>query len=177
MHITSIKTQQFTNIMFAKFSVIGPGKSCDHKLFADFMNDSSAERRSCTTFRNLKQHWYTIINKSVLMHACTDQFKYAIVRIRYRKRVPLAPSCFSLCIVGFFLLRVTLHWPLTVYLLVTLDQSLWFVDKQWGGVSDDVEGGQGVVVLCQDHQLVQPFPQEISISVSTENIVFDNRIK
>lgn len=54
---------------------------------------------------------------------------------------------------------------MTEYLLVTLDQSLWFVDKQWGGVSDDVEGGQGVVVLCQDHQLVQPLPQEISISV------------
>lgn len=68
MHITSIKKQQFTNIMFAKFSVIGPGKSCDHRLFADFMKDSSAERSNSTTFKNLKEHWYTIVNKSVLMY-------------------------------------------------------------------------------------------------------------
>lgn len=68
MHITSIKKLQFTNIMFAKFSVIGPGKSCDQRLFADFMKDSSAERSSCTTFRNLKQYGYTIVNKSVLMY-------------------------------------------------------------------------------------------------------------
>lgn len=54
---------------------------------------------------------------------------------------------------------------MTVYLLVTLDQSLWFVDKQWDGVSDDVEGGQWVVVLRQGHQLLQPLSQEISISV------------
>lgn len=54
---------------------------------------------------------------------------------------------------------------MTVYLLVTLDQSLWFVDKQWDGVSDDVEGGQWVIVLRQGHQLLQPLSQEISISV------------
>lgn len=162
MHITSIKKQQFTNIMFAKFSVIGPGKSCDHRLFADFMKDSSAERSNSTTFKNLKEHWYTIVNKSVLMYRSVQKCNS---KDQVQKKGTNSLLLFSLCIVGFLLLRVTLHWPVTVYLLVTLDQSLWFVDKQWGGVSDDVEGRQVVVVLCQDHQLVQSLPQEISISV------------
>lgn len=84
--------------------------------------------------------------------------RHAIVRIRYRERVLIATSCFTLG-------TVICYTTLTAYLLFTLDQSLWFVDKQWDGVSDDVEGGQGVIVLCQDHQLVQPLSQEISISV------------
>lgn len=57
-------TLVFTNIMLEKFSVIGPGKSCDQRLLADFMKDSSAVRSNCTTLRNLNNkngHYFCLI--------------------------------------------------------------------------------------------------------------------